>query len=121
MQLREITNEEFNNFTDNFKIKSIYQTSEYAFIMNNQKYDSFLLGLENDGIIIAATLIFIEKESGFKYAYAPRGFLLDYENTELVKLFTDYISNYLYKKGIMGIKLNPLIIRNIYIIRKYIK
>ena len=114
MRFRELTNQEFNNFTINFPIKSIYQTPEYGFIMNNQGFDSMLLGLDRDGIIIAATLILIKKESGFKYAYAPRGFLLNYEDFYLVNDFTKQIKEYLSKKGIMGIKVNPMIVRNIY-------
>ena len=55
----------FKNFTNNFYIKSIYQTPEYAYAMNEQKYDSIFLGLENDGVIVAASLILIKKESGF--------------------------------------------------------
>ena len=114
MEFRELTNQEFNNFTANFNIKSIYQTPEYGFIMNNQKYDSQLLGLLKNGIVVAATLILIKKESSFKYAYAPRGFLLNYEDFYLLNDFTNYIKDYLEKKGIMGIKINPLIVRKIY-------
>ena len=114
MQFRELTNQEFTNFINNFSLKSMYQTAEYGFVMNNHGFDSMLLGLLKDGVVIAATLILIEKESGFKYAYAPRGFLINYEDTKLLIEFTNYIKDYLSKSGIMGIKINPLIIRNIY-------
>jgi len=114
MELRELTNQEFNNFTQVFKDKSIYQTSEYGFIMNNQGFDSVLLGLVKDEIVIAASLVLIKKISGFKYAYVPRGFLIDYEDFYLVKDFTEQIKQYLSKNGIVAVKINPMIIRNIY-------
>lgn len=114
MEFRELTNQEFNNFTQVFPIKSIYQTSEYSFIMNHQGYDSILLGLVNDGIVIAASLILIKKVSGFKYAYVPRGFLINYEDFYLVKDFTEKIKEYLSRNGIVAIKINPMIMRNIY-------
>ena len=41
MYIKELTNAEFNSFTDNFAYSSIYQTSEYGFIMNTQKFSSF--------------------------------------------------------------------------------
>ena len=45
MYMKEISSEQFNSFTDSFKYSSIYQTSEYGYIMNNQNYESMFLGL----------------------------------------------------------------------------
>ena len=114
MQLKELTNQEFNNFITNYPIKSIYQTAEYGMVMNNQGFKPLLLGLAKDGIILAATLVLINKEEGFKYAYVPRGFILNYEDFCLLRDFTYHIRNYLGKMGVIGIKINPPIIKNIY-------
>ena len=121
MELKELTNKEFIEFTNSFKLKSIYQTPEYGFVMNNQGYDSYLLGLIDDDKIIAASLILIRKENGFKYAYAPRGFLLNYDYPDLLTTFSNFLKKYLSKKGVMGIKINPLIIKSIYKNDKEIK
>ena len=115
MHIKELTNEEFNSFTDNFIYSSIYQTSEYGFIMNTENYTSLFLGLVDDmDRIIAASLILIEKINMFKYAYAPKGFLIDYSNKELVEEFTKKIKDYLSKKKIMAIKINPMIVKSSY-------
>lgn len=115
MHLKELTNEEFSNFTNNYKDYSIYQTTEYGLIMNKQKYDSVLLGLVDNNTIMACSLILIENLGHFKYAYAPKGFLLDYNNTELITIFTLEIKKYLKNIGVMAIKINPLIVKNTYI------
>ena len=61
MYIKELTNAEFNLFTDSFPYFSIYQTSEYGFIMNTQKYTATFLGLIDDfNKIVAATLILID-------------------------------------------------------------
>lgn len=114
MYIKELTNAEFNLFTDSYPYFSIYQTSEYGFIMNTQNYTSLFLGLMDDNKILAASLILIEKEGMFKYAYAPKGFLIDYNNKELVEKFTELIKEYLGKKKIMAIKINPMIIKSSY-------
>ena len=113
MHIKELTNEEFNTFSSVFKDKSIYQTCEYAFIMNKQKFDSIILGLVDSSSIIAASVILIEKKYGFKYAYAPRGFLIDYNNFEILKTFTSLIKKYLSKLDIIAIKINPIIYKEI--------
>lgn len=113
MYIKELTNEEFNNFTSQFKDKSIYQTSEYAFIMNKQNFDSVFVGLIDNEKIIAASLILIEKRYGFKYAYTPRGFLIDYNDIELLKTFTSLIKKYLSKLDVIAIKISPIIYKEI--------
>ena len=68
MYIKELTNEEFNNFSNKFNIKSIYQTVEYALIMQDQKFTSLFVGLIDDSNqIVAASLILIEQLSKFKY------------------------------------------------------
>ena len=115
MYLKELTNEEFNQFTEHFIQSSMYQTAEYAFLMNTQGYDSVLLGLIDDkNQIVAASLVLIHKKYGFKYAYAPRGFLLDYTNITLLETFTNAIKKYLGKKDIIAIKICPMIVKSLY-------
>lgn len=111
MYIKELTNKEFNNFTDSFVEASIYQTSEYGFVMNTQNYNVLFLGLIDNNVIRAASLVLVEKESMFKYAYAPKGFLIDYSDKPLVEEFTTLVKKYLNKKKIMAIKINPMIVR----------
>ena len=119
--IRQLTNEEFTEFANNYKDKSIYQTKEYAFIMNKQNFESIFLGwVENNGII-AASIFLIEKLSGFKYAYAPHGFLLDYNNETLLKNFTLGVKKFLGKMDVIAVKMNPLIIKNTYDADKNLK
>ena len=112
MYMRELTTEEFNQFTDSFIYSSIYQTSEYGFVMNNQNYESMFLGLIDGNNVVAASLILIEKINMFKYAYAPKGFLIDYNDEYIVEEFTKQIKDYLGKKKIIAVKLNPMIVRS---------
>lgn len=115
MKLREITNEEFTKFASEFPTKSIFQTTGYAFTMNKQHFDSVFLGLTDDaGKIVAASLILIANVKGFKYAYAPRGFLIDYTNKKLLEEFTVQIKKFLSRNDIIAIKINPLVIRNVF-------
>lgn len=114
MYIKELTNEEFHNFTTIYKDKSIYQSIEYAHVMNKEKFDSMYVGLIDDQHIVAASLLLVEKIRRFKYAYAPKGFLIDYLNHHLVETFTRELKKFLGKKNIVAVKLNPMIIKNIY-------
>lgn len=114
MYIKQLTNSEFKKFSTNFYPSSIYQTVEYAFTMNEQDYYTYFLGLVDEDKIKAASLILIHKINGFKYAYAPRGFLIDYNNFELLEIFTNELKKFLGKNDVVAIKINPLVVRNIY-------
>ncbi|CCY28228.1 MAG: peptidoglycan bridge formation glycyltransferase FemA/FemB family protein [Acholeplasma sp.] len=113
MYIKQLTNSEFSEFTKTYPLKSIYQTKAYALVMNQQGFDSLFLGMFDNEKIVAASLILVRKENGFKYAYAPRGFLINYNDLELLNNFTNEIKKYLGSKGIIAVKLNPLIVKNI--------
>lgn len=113
MYIKELTNEEFEQFSSNFEPSSFYQSKEYARVMTKQHFNSMLIGFVDDyNNVTAASLILVEKIHGFSYAYAPRGFLINYSDYDLVKNFTNHLKRYLGRKGIIAIKLCPMIIKN---------
>ena len=114
MYIKELTNEEFSTFTSSFPYKTFYQTPEYAFVMNHEKSEAFFIGLVDDNYILAASLVIVEKRNGFKYAYTPRGYLINFNDYNLVEQFTKLLKEFLGKKDIVAIKVNPMIIRKIY-------
>ena len=115
MRLKELTSEEFTSFAKSYKDYSLYQTSEYAALMNRQYFETIFVGMVDDNnIMLAATMVLVQKLNGFKYAYAPRGFLLDYNNFELLEKFTYEVKKLLGRKDIIAIKISPLIIKSIY-------
>lgn len=114
MTIKQLTNDEFKRFSENFEPSSVFQTINYAFTMNEQDSDAFFLGLMDDDHLIAATLVLVKKLNGFRYAFAPRGILIDYNNANLIKEFTKQMKKFLKKRDIVAIKINPMIIRRIY-------
>ena len=106
--IRELSLDEFYSFVSSSPIATYYQTHEYALLMAEYGYDYEFIGYVNEyNQVKAASLILIKKLSKFKYGYAPRGFILDYFNTELVKNFTNALISYYKKKRLTFIKLNP--------------
>ena len=66
MKIKQLTNAEFKEFSEKFKPSSMYQTTYYAFTMNEEDYDTFFLGLMDGNILKAATLVLVQKINGFK-------------------------------------------------------
>lgn len=114
MNIKLLTNAEFLEFSKKFQPSSMFQTIQYAFSMQQQGYNAMFVGLMDGNYLKAASLILVYKVNGFKYALAPRGFLIDYNDEQLVTDFTRLIKKFLGKKEIVAVKVNPMIIRKMY-------
>jgi len=109
MIIKELTIEEFTNFQKNHPLTNFYQTINYAMLMAENGYDYDLIGLidESDNILAASLILIKSIATKYFYGYAPRGFLLDYNNDYLVSIFTKKLQEYYYQKNVAFIKLNP--------------
>ncbi len=113
MKIITLTKEEFDNFSNNHKYNSYYQSSNYAdFAVNNEQYNVHYLGFtdESDKLIGASLMLYKQLFWGYKFAYAPRGLLIDYENDEIVKTVTQEIKKLLKKQKFIFITIDPLIV-----------
>lgn len=109
MGIRELTTHEFNEFQASHPLANYHQTINYALLMSENGYDYDLIGYvdDYDNILVAALILL--KPIGIKcyYGYAPRGFLIDYQNATLLNNFTNALKKYYYEKNAIFIKLNP--------------
>ncbi|MEG0995021.1 MAG: peptidoglycan bridge formation glycyltransferase FemA/FemB family protein, partial [Bacilli bacterium] len=88
MKLITLSEKEFNDFSKNHELTSFYQTSMYGNSCKND-FSTHYIGIVDDNKLIGASLILYKKIfMNFKYAYAPRGILIDYTNKALLKDFT---------------------------------
>ena len=112
MEIVQLTNEQFENFSKNYNIKNFNQTVEYGTLMDRHNFDDYYLGLIDDNnSILAATLILVNKVFiGYKWGYCPRGYLIDYNDFNLLSIFTEKLKLYLKRRNFMFVKIDPDII-----------
>lgn len=113
MDVREISIDEFTNFATEYSYSSVLQTKEYADVMRNQEYTTLFLGAYTNDDLVGASLILIKRIGSYKYAYAPRGFLINYNDKDLINSFTRELKRYLSKYDVTAIKIAPPIIMRI--------
>ena len=110
MKMIEISKERFYDFIKNSPYNNYCQSDYYGIVMKNKEYEySFVAYTDNDENILATSMFLIKKIGRFFYAYSPRGFVIDYNNTELLKKFTRNLMKYFKRKNIIFLKINPLI------------
>lgn len=110
MELVKLKKEEFEKFVLNSNQASFYQTYEWGELKKENGWDMHLIGLKDKKKIKAASLILSKNTPiGKKMFYAPRGFIIDYNDFELLKEFTDKVKKYVKKEKGIFIKIDPYI------------
>lgn len=107
--IEKLTKEEFNQFSKNSSQGTFFESSYWGDLKSFTGWTNHLVGIKKDGSVVGATLLLGKKIPLLnKYIYyAPRGFLIDYHNYELLKEFVDGIYKYVRKNKGIFIKINP--------------
>ncbi len=115
MKIKIIEEKEYLDFALNNKYISIYQLPMWGQLKEVTGWKSHLIGLYEESILKGVTLL-LEKKLPIKKSlfYAPRGFLLDIDNKELLAEFTSLIKDYIKKQHGFMLKIDPNYIYAIY-------
>lgn len=111
MKIVTLRKDQFDNFAKNHRYRSYYQTSQYGNLMESFGYETLYLGAVNEqNNLIGATLILYKTiYLNFKFAYAPRGILYNYDNPDTLKEMTNKIKSVLTKKKFIIFRIDPYI------------
>ena len=111
MKLVNLTKKEFKKYADSHEQITFHQTEEWANLKKVNGWKPYYIGLKEDKKIKAAALI-LAKELPIikkKMFYSPRGFLIDYNDYELLKKFTTELKKYIKKEKGIFVKIDPYV------------
>jgi len=111
MKFVELTEKEFCKFSEQHEQGSFFQTVELARLRQSYGSKIHYLGVKEKNKVIAASM-FSETKTLFGKStfYAPRGFLIDYHNFELLKFYKSELVKYCKARNGMMIKIDPNVI-----------
>lgn len=110
MEFVTLTKKEFLDFSKKCNITSFFQTTYWGDIKKDNGWYSHFLGLKDGKKIVAATLLLSKKIKIFgTMFYSPRGFLLDYNNLDVLEEFTNHLKKYLKDHNALFLKINPYV------------
>lgn len=112
MRLVELDYTQFDAYAKMHPLSSYCQSSKYALVMSDMGYSyDYIAMVDDNNTIQAATLILTKKIKGStKYGYAPKGFLINYYNKDVLKEFLDLLTDHYKRQDFIFIKFNPEII-----------
>lgn len=96
MKFVTLDEESFRKYLDKNPCKSFMQTPEIAKLRETKGWTSYYFGVEENGKLIAATML-VAKPSflGKSVFYAPGGLLIDYEDQTTLRFFVQNLAKYI--------------------------
>lgn len=106
MRIIELTEKQYNNYAKIHSKRNYFQSVEYSRLYNGIVW---YLGMidDNNNLHGATSLIINDLKLNYKYGYAPRGFLINFNDFDLLTNFTNELKKYLSKKNVVFVKLDP--------------
>lgn len=108
MEFLQLKEEEFVAFADTHPLRNMWQTKEMAETRRIRGFDIYYVGVKEEGKIIAGSMIStIPLFMGYKYAQALRGYLIDFNNFELLDFFHNNVVKFLKDKKCLKLRIDP--------------
>lgn len=84
------------------------QSYNWGLVQKEKHFKPYYTALKKDGVIVASALL-LEKKilRKYGYLYCPRGYIIDYNNNELVKEFTNNLKRFMKSKNDIFIRMDP--------------
>jgi lipid II:glycine glycyltransferase (peptidoglycan interpeptide bridge formation enzyme) len=105
-----IEKEKYIEFEEKSSKAHFMQTYAWGqFAIKGKKQIPLYVGMEDDNGNILCEALFLKKNTplGYSYIYCPRGYVIDFNNIELLKEFTNALKNYMRENKIIYIKIDP--------------
>ena len=111
MKFQELTEKEYQKYWENHPLKTFLSSPEISKKKKKRNWETFYVGVKENNKIIAATMLLRRKSHFKKYEfYSPRGYLLDFNNKELVTFFTNELKKYIKDKKGYVFRVDPYLI-----------
>ena len=111
MKLVELNKNEFKTFVDKSEQVTFHQTRNWGILKKSNGWHPYYVGLDNKGQIKAAALILSKDVPMIKkrIMYSPRGFIINYKDLELLRVFTREIRKFAESKNVIFVRIDPYV------------
>ncbi len=111
--IEDIKKEKYEKFVKNHEKSHFLQSYAWGqFAKKEKNLIPHYVGLENEKKELVAATLLLEKKLpfGYRYFYAPRGFIIDFKDLDLLAEFTKELRQYAKRQKGIFIKIDPDII-----------
>lgn len=108
MNFVQLSENEFTSFANTHPLRNLWQTKEMANIRKQRGFEIYYVGVKEKDTVLAATMLTsITVFMGHSLVQALRGYLIDFENKELLSFFHQEIKSFLKEKKCLLLRIDP--------------
>ena len=107
MEFTELTKQEFQDFSEKRDDYNIWQSVDMAELREREGFHTEYVGVRDHDELIAGGMLSYRIVKGFRQYYAPRGFLVDFHNRELLVYFLTEVKNFCRKRKGISLRFDP--------------
>ena len=114
MKVRELSEDEFDNFSKQDEFANPWQTSNFGKACEKLGYEILYLGFEDRSALKGCIMLLTKNVyMGQSISYGPRGIITDFTNHTLVEDILETLKSYLKSKNIMSVTMDPNVVMSI--------
>ena len=111
MEFVELSEKEYRKYWETHPLKSFLSSPEIGKLRKKNGWNVVYLGLKENNNLVAATLLVSQKRHFNRLEfYAPRGFLLDFNDENILSIFTKNIKDYIKKQKGYVLRIDPYVL-----------
>jgi hypothetical protein len=111
MEFVELSEKEYRKYWETHPFKSFLSSPEIGKLRKKNGWNVVYLGLKENNNLVAATLLVSQKRHFNRLEfYAPRGFLLDFNDENILSIFTKKIKDYIKKQKGYVLRIDPYVL-----------
>lgn len=108
MEIKELKQEEFHEFSLSHPDATFYQSTAFAQIKKKEGWETYYIGGFLNGKLVAGSVIVSNPMFGkYRYCCAVKGFLMDYSDPVMVQGFTKGVVSFLKQRNGLYLRINP--------------
>lgn len=106
---QNIERDVFDNFVSQHRLNALLQSYNWGNV--KESWEKYHVGLFKNEELVAASLILVRKlPFGFSFGYIPRGPIMDYSDSQIVKTFFESLKKFAKDNKLMFLKFDPKIL-----------
>ena len=111
MEFFELSEQEYQSYWKNHPLKTFLSSVEIGKLREKRNWKVNYVGIKENNTIYGAAMLLSKRKHLNNYEfYSPRGFLIDYNNQELLNFFTQEIIKYIKNKKGYILRIDPYVI-----------
>jgi len=111
MEFVDLKEKEYEEYWENHPLKTFLSSPDIGKLREKNNWKVNYVGVKKDKKVVGATMLLsIKRRFGKKEFYSPRGFLIDFNNADLLNFFIKNIKEYIKNNNGYVLRIDPYVI-----------